>query len=109
MRARSGNVAADPDNLCGGVVFIAFRSLRGGVTGHATSGEVEFPPPPVVCPFVRSKWRVTQKSLTTRILGNSSGMSLSYRCEPGQLFLTRLLWCCSGKPRLSGQIIAATG
>src|ERR1019366_3284541 len=45
MRARSGNVAADPDNLCGGVVFIAFRSLRGGVTGHATSGEVEFPPP----------------------------------------------------------------
>ena len=29
MRARSGNVAADPDNLLwGGVVFIAFRSLR---------------------------------------------------------------------------------
>src|ERR1017187_9602979 len=59
MRARSGNVAADPDNLCGGVVFIAFRSLRGGVTGHATSGEVEFPPPPVVCPFVRSNNRIS--------------------------------------------------
>src|ERR1017187_4661785 len=60
MRARSGNVAADPDNLCGGVVFIAFRSLRGGVTGHATSGEVEFPPPPVVCPFVVNLCRTVE-------------------------------------------------
>src|ERR1022692_1786893 len=44
MRARSRNVAADPNNLCGRAIFVAFRSLRGGVAGHATSGEVGFPP-----------------------------------------------------------------